>query len=60
MLKLYVWQECRICLQWALTWLDVSNMCLCSSKLIHERLIPKISLGACIFQMLSYRAFSLT
>ena len=39
MLKLYVWQESRICLQWTLTWLDVFDMCLCSLKLIHSLIL---------------------
>lgn len=39
MLELYVWQESRICLQWALTCLDGSDMCLYSSKLIHTLIL---------------------
>lgn len=39
MLELYVWQESRICLQWTLTWLDVFDMCLCSSKRIHTLIL---------------------
>lgn len=39
MLKLYVWQESRICPQWTLTWLDVFDMCLCSLKLIHSLIL---------------------
>ena len=39
MLELYVLQECRICLQWALSWLDGFDMSLCSLKLIHSLIL---------------------
>ena len=53
MLELYVWQESRICLQWTPTWLDVFDMCLCSSKRIHTLILYTV-----LFSLLSICQFS--
>ena len=61
MLELYLWQESRICLRWVLTWLDVFDMCLCSSKLIHGLILYTVlfSLYASLTSIMSLTNLSI-
>ena len=61
MLELYLWQESRICLRWVLTWLDVFDMCLCSSKRIHTLILYTVlfSLYAGITSIMSLKNLSI-
>lgn len=61
MLELYLWQESRICLRWVLTWLDVFDMCLCSSKLIHGLILYTVlfSLYASLTSIMSLKNLSI-